>query len=62
MAIKVGDRLPAGKFGIMTKDGPGSLSTQDLFGGKKVVFFLRSGSLYPDLLEQPPAGLRQARG
>ena len=47
MAIKVGDRIPAGKFGIMTKDGPGSLSTQDLFGGKKVVFFSVPGAFTP---------------
>jgi len=47
MTIKVGDRLPAGKFGIMTKDGPGSLSSQDLFGGKKVVFFSVPGAFTP---------------
>ncbi len=47
MAIKVGDRLPAGKFGIMTKDGPGSISTQELFGGKKVVFFSVPGAFTP---------------
>ena len=47
MTIKVGDRLPEGKFGIMTKDGPGSVSTQDLFGGKKVVFFSVPGAFTP---------------
>lgn len=47
MAIKVGDRLPAGKFGIMTKEGPGSITTQELFGGKKVVFFSVPGAFTP---------------
>ena len=47
MAIKVGDRLPAGKFSIMTKDGPGALTTEDLFGGKKVVFFSVPGAFTP---------------
>ena len=47
MAIKVGDRLPAGKFGIMTNNGPGTLSTQELFGGKKVVFFSVPGAFTP---------------
>lgn len=47
MTIKVGDRLPAGKFGIMTKDGPGSISTDELFGGRKVVFFSVPGAFTP---------------
>ena len=47
MAIKVGDRLPAGQFSIMTKDGPGALTTEDLFGGKKVVFFSVPGAFTP---------------
>jgi hypothetical protein len=37
--IKVGDTMPSGSFGIMTKDGPGSKSTEDLFSGKKVALF-----------------------
>jgi peroxiredoxin len=47
MAIKVGDRMPEGNFGIMTKDGPGSLSTQELFKGKKVVLFSVPGAFTP---------------
>jgi len=47
MAIKVGDRLPAGKFALMTKDGPGSLAPAELFGGKKVVFFSVPGAFTP---------------
>ncbi len=47
MAIKVGDRMPEGTFGIMTKDGPGSLSSADLFRGKKVVLFAVPGAFTP---------------
>ena len=47
MAIKVGDRMPEGNFGIMTKDGPGSLSSGDLFKGKKVVLFAVPGAFTP---------------
>lgn len=47
MAIKVGDRMPEGSFGVMTGDGPGSLSTADLFRGKKVVLFAVPGAFTP---------------
>lgn len=47
MAIKVGDRMPEGTFGVMTKDGPGSLSTRELFAGKKVVLFAVPGAFTP---------------
>lgn len=47
MAIKVGDRMPEGSFGVMTKDGPGSMSTADLFKGKKVVLFAVPGAFTP---------------
>ena len=47
MAIKTGDRMPAGKFKVMTKDGPQDLSTDDLFKGKKVVLFSVPGAFTP---------------
>ena len=47
MTIKVGDRVPEGKFGIMTPDGPGSMTTQELFRGKKVVLFSVPGAFTP---------------
>jgi peroxiredoxin len=47
MTIKVGDRMPEGKFGIMTKDGPGTITTQELFGGKTVAFFSVPGAFTP---------------
>ncbi len=47
MTIKVGDKVPDGSFGIMTGDGPGSLSTSELFGGKRVVLFAVPGAFTP---------------
>jgi len=47
MAIQVGDKMPAGTFGVMTGDGPGSLSTDKLFAGKKVVLFAVPGAFTP---------------
>ncbi len=47
MTIKVGDRMPEGSFGVMTKDGPGALSAADLFKGKKVVLFAVPGAFTP---------------
>ncbi len=47
MTIKVGDRMPDGTFGAMTKDGPGSISTGELFKGKKVVLFAVPGAFTP---------------
>jgi peroxiredoxin len=39
--------MPEGSFGVMTKEGPGSLSTSDLFKGKKVVLFAVPGAFTP---------------
>ncbi len=47
MTIKIGDKMPAGSFGQMADKGPGSLSTDDLFGGKKVVLFSVPGAFTP---------------
>ncbi len=47
MAIKVGDKMPAGVFGVMTESGPGAMSTDELFGGKKVVLFSVPGAFTP---------------
>jgi len=37
MTIQAGDKMPSGAFGVMTDSGPGAISTDDLFSGKKVV-------------------------
>src|SRR5512139_3823047 len=47
MTIKVGDRMPAGTFKTMTKDGPQNITTDQLFAGKKVVLFSVPGAFTP---------------
>ena len=47
MAIKAGDKMPAAKFKVMTKDGPQHLSTGDLFKGKQVVLLSVAGAFTP---------------
>src|ERR1700748_2242367 len=47
MAIKAGDRMPAGKLKPMTKDGPKDVTTDELFKGKKVVLFSVPGAFTP---------------
>lgn len=47
MSIQVGDRMPAGSFATMTADGPGSISTEELFSSKKVVLFAVPGAFTP---------------
>jgi peroxiredoxin len=61
MTIKVGDRMPEGSFGIMTKEGPGSISTKDLFTGKKVVLFAVPGAFTPTCsMNHLPGYVKQA--
>ena len=47
MTIKVGDKMPSGGFAVMTADGPGGLSSDELFSGKKVVVFAVPGAFTP---------------
>jgi glutaredoxin/glutathione-dependent peroxiredoxin len=47
MAIKAGDKMPAGKFKRMTKDGPKDMTTDELFSGKRVVLFSVPGAFTP---------------
>ena len=42
--IKVGDKIPSAKLMHMTKDGPRPITTDELFGGKKVVLFALPGA------------------
>jgi peroxiredoxin len=39
--------MPAGTFGVMTEAGPGALSTDELFAGKKVVLVSVPGAFTP---------------
>jgi peroxiredoxin len=47
MTISVGDKMPAGSFTVMSDDGPGSVTTEELFGGRKVVLFSVPGAFTP---------------
>ena len=47
MTIGTGENLPAGTFGIMTDSGPATLTTAELFAGKKVVLFAVPGAFTP---------------
>jgi peroxiredoxin len=47
MAIKVGDRLPEAKFRVMTAEGPGWKTTDEVFKGKKVALFAVPGAFTP---------------
>lgn len=47
MTIKVGDRLPEGKFTVMGPDGPMPKTVSDVFSGKKVAMFAVPGAYTP---------------
>lgn len=47
MTIKAGDRMPAGTFKVATAEGPKDLTTDELFGGKNVLFFAVPGAFTP---------------
>jgi len=47
MSIQEGERMPAGVFGVMTDAGPGAMSTEELFAGKKVVLVSVPGAFTP---------------
>lgn len=47
MTIKVGDRLPQATFKTMTADGVKPRTTDEVFKGKKVVFFAVPGAFTP---------------
>ncbi len=47
MAISAGEKMPSGQFGVMTSEGPGGLTTDELFAGKKVVLFSVPGAFTP---------------
>jgi len=59
VTIKTGDKVPAGTFTIMKKEGPGALSTDELFKGRKVVVFSVPGAFTPTCAKQHLPGFVQ---
>jgi len=47
MAIQAGEKMPSGVFSVMTEAGPGAISTDELFAGKKVVLVSVPGAFTP---------------
>lgn len=47
MSIQVGNKLPSANFHIMTDSGPQTVTTEELFGGKKVALFALPGAFTP---------------
>jgi len=47
VTIKAGERMPAGTFKVMTREGPKDLGTEELFKGKLVVLFSVPGAFTP---------------
>ena len=47
MTIQAGEKMPAGAFGVMTDSGPGQMTTDELFAGKKVVLISVPGAFTP---------------
>ena len=47
MAITIGDRLPEATFRVMSPDGIRTLTTAEVFGGKRVVLFAVPGAFTP---------------
>ena len=47
MTIQVGDKVPSTNFKTMTDEGPKGISSNEVFGGKKVVLFAVPGAFTP---------------
>ncbi len=47
MSIQAGEKMPTGTFGVMTAAGPGAMTTDELFSGRKVVLVSVPGAFTP---------------
>jgi len=59
MTISVGDKIPTIDLSIMTQDGPGGISTDEIFAGKKVAIFGLPGAFTPTCSAQHLPGFVQ---
>jgi len=51
VTVKIGDNIPSGTLAFLGADGPESISTDELFNGKKVVVFGVPGAFTPTCSE-----------
>jgi peroxiredoxin len=56
MTIKVGDKLPDGKFKVMGAEGPADKTVDEIFSGKKVALFAVPGAYTPTCHKQHMPG------
>jgi peroxiredoxin len=47
MTLKVGDKVPTATFKYLSAEGPKEITSDELFGGKKVAFFAVPGAFTP---------------
>jgi glutaredoxin/glutathione-dependent peroxiredoxin len=47
MTIKVGDKVPSATFKYLSPEGPKDITSDELFGGKKVALFAVPGAFTP---------------
>ena len=59
MTIKVGDKVPSAKLQHKTKDGVQTLTTDEIFKGKKVVVFALPGAFTPTCSAKHLPGFKQ---
>lgn len=59
MTIKVGDRVPSTTLHHMTDDGPVEISSDELFGGKRVAIFGLPGAFTPTCSAKHVPGFTQ---
>ena len=51
MTVSVGDKVPAGNLAFLGDNGPETISSDELFNGKKVVLFAVPGAFTPTCSE-----------
>ena len=59
MALKVGDKVPSATFTTFGPDGPGPITTDELFKGKKVALYAVPGAFTPTCSVKHLPGFKQ---